>query len=76
MCNIKYELIIYELLNESSKIKDDLKFNITNPIFKIQNSKFLANGNRFETMLFLPKGEDRKGERVLRTKGYGPAPVS
>jgi len=34
-CVIKYELINNEFLNENGKIKDNLKFNISNPKFKI-----------------------------------------
>ena len=64
-----YKLIPDEFLQDG-KIKEDLKFNFTNPKFKIQNSKFLSNCDNFETMLFLPEGEDRKGEGGLRTKGY------
>ena len=64
-----YKLIPDEFLQDG-KIKEDLKFNFTNPKFKIQNSKFLSNCDNFETMLFLPEGEGRKGEGGLRTKGY------
>jgi len=67
---LHYKLLDDNFLDKNSKIKDNLKFNINNPIFKIQNSKFLSNGDKFETMLFLPEGEDRKGEGGLRTKGY------
>jgi len=66
-----YKLLGDNFLDKNSKIKDNLKFYITNPKFKIQNSKFLGNpDDKFETMLFLPEGEDRKGEGGLRTKGY------
>jgi len=64
-----YKLIPDEFLQDG-KIKEDLKFYISNPEFKIQNSKFLSNGDNFDTMLFLPLGEVRKGEGGLRTKGY------
>jgi len=65
------KLIDDSFLNETGKIKDNLKFNITNPTFKIHNSKFLGSpDDKFETMLFFPEGEDRKGEGGLRTKGY------
>ncbi len=65
------KLIDDSFLDENGRIKNDLKFNINNPTFKIQNSKFLKNpDDKYETMLFLPEGEDRKGEGGLRTKGY------
>jgi len=65
------KLIDDSFLDENGKIKDDLKFSINNLTFKIQNSKFLGSlDDKFETMLFLPEGEDRKGEGGLRTKGY------
>jgi len=67
---LSFKLIPEEFL-QAEKIKEDLKFNITNPTFKIQNSKFLGNpDDKFETLLFLPEGEDRKDEGGLRTKGY------
>ncbi len=65
------KLIDDSFLDENGRIKNDLKFNINNLTFKIQNSKFLKNlDDKYETMLFLPEGEDRKGEGGLRTKGY------
>ncbi len=65
------KLIDDSFLDENGRIKNNLKFNINNPTFKIQNSKFLKNpDDKYETMLFLPEGEDRKGEGGLRTKGY------
>ena len=36
-----YKLLDDNFLDKNSKIKDDLKFNISNPTFKIQNSKLL-----------------------------------
>ena len=33
------KLVDYSFLDENGKIKDNLKFNINNPTFKIQNSK-------------------------------------
>jgi len=67
---LSFKLIPDEFLQDG-KIKEDLKFNFTNPKFKIQNSKFLGNpDDKFETMLFLPEGVGRKGEGGLRTKGY------
>ncbi len=65
------KLVDDSFLDENGKVKDDLKFNINNPTFKIQNSKFLGNpDDKFETLLFLQEGEGRKGEGGLRTKGY------
>jgi len=65
------KLIDDSFLDENGKMKDDLKFSINNPTFKIHNSKFLVSpDDKFETMLFLSEGEDRKGEGGLRTKGY------
>jgi len=65
------KLVDDSFLDENSKIKDNLKFSINNPVFRIQNSKFLVSpDDKFETMLFLPEGENRKGEGGLRTKGY------
>jgi len=40
MTDLLVKLIDNELLNESSKIKDNLKFNITNPIFKIYSNRW------------------------------------
>jgi GT2 family glycosyltransferase len=60
-----------ECLMLNGKIKDECKFNINNPKLKIQNSKLIGKSeDKFETMLFLPEGERRKGEGGLRTKGY------
>ena len=73
MCNkeLVYKLLVDIYLDEDGSIKKELKFNITNTTIKIQNSKLLGNpDDKFETMLFLPKGEGRKGEGGLRTKGY------
>ncbi len=69
--SLAVKLIDDSFLDENGRIKNDLKFNINNPTFKIQNSKFLKNpDDKYDTMLFLPEGEDRKGEGGLRTKGY------
>ncbi len=66
-----YKLIDNKFLDKNGKIREDLKFKINNPAFKIQNSKLLSNpDDKFETYLFLPEGEGRKGEGGLRTKGY------
>ena len=57
--------------DENRKIKDECKYTINNSKFKIQNSKFIGKpDDKFETMLFLPETEGRKGEGGLRTKGY------
>lgn len=58
-------------LNEDGKIKEECKWNINNSEFKIQKSKLIGKpDDKFETFLFLPTGENRKGEGGLRTKGY------
>lgn len=58
-------------LNENGLIKNECKFKINLPLFKIQNSKFIGKPeDKFETLLFLPEKEGRKGEGGLRTKGY------
>ncbi len=57
--------------DENEKITSETKFNINNSTFKIQNSKLIGNPeDKFETVLFLPETEGRKGEGGLRTKGY------
>jgi len=66
-----YKLLDDSYLDETGKIKEDQKWNINNSSFKIQNSKLLGKPeDKFETVLFLPEGEGRKGEGGLRTKGY------
>ncbi|WP_188020375.1 glycosyltransferase family 2 protein [Deferribacter autotrophicus] len=66
-----YKLLDGSFLDMDGKIKAELKFKINNPKFKIQNSKLIGKPeDKFETMLFLPEGEERKGEGGLRTKGY------
>ena len=66
-----YKLLDDKYLDENGKVKDDLKFNINIPEFEIKNSKIIPKPeDKFETHLFLPKGEGRKGEGGLRTKGY------
>ncbi len=66
-----YKLLDDKYLDETGKIKEEYKFTINNPTFHIQNSKFIAKPeDKFETMLFLPEGEGRKGEGGLRTRGY------
>ena len=68
---IKIRLINDEYIDEKGKIKEEHKFSINYPQMKIQNSKILGKPeDKFETMLFLPEGEGRKGEGGLRTKGY------
>ena len=59
------------MLNEDGRIKEECKWNINNSEFNIQNSKLIGSPEeKFETVLFLPIGENRKGEGGLRTKGY------
>jgi len=66
-----YKLLDDKYLDENGKVKDDLKFKIDILEFEIKNSKIESKpGDKFETNLFLPKGEGRKGEGGLRTKGY------
>ena len=66
-----YKLLDDNFLDANGRIKEELKFKINNPTLKIQNSKFIGKPeDKFETMLFLPEGEGRKGEGGLRTKGY------
>lgn len=66
-----YKLLDDKYLDENGKIKEEYKFSINIPKFKIQNSKLIGKPeDKFETMLFLPEGEGRKGEGGLRTKGY------
>jgi len=57
--------------DKNGRVTEDTKFSINHPALKIQNSKFIGSpDDKFETMLFLPEGENRKGEGGLRTKGY------
>ena len=66
-----YKFLNDDFLDSDGKIREELKFKINNPAFKIQNSKLIGKPeDKFETMLFLPEGEGRKGEGGLRTKGY------
>jgi hypothetical protein len=70
--DLKIKLIIDKnYLDKDGKILPEYKFKINHPALKIQNSKFICNpDDKFETTLFLPEGEGRKGEGGLRTKGY------
>lgn len=66
-----YKLIEGDYLDKNGKVKDDLKFKISIPELGIINSKIPAKEDeKFDTYLFLPEGEGRKGEGGLRTKGY------
>jgi len=66
-----YKIIDDEYLDENGKIKEEYKWNINNLEFNIQHSKLIGSlEDKFETVLFLPEGEGRKGEGGLRTKGY------
>lgn len=57
--------------DNKGKIIEEYKFKINDSALNIQNSKFVGNPeDKFDTMLFLPKNEGRKGEGGLRTKGY------
>lgn len=65
------KLLTGNYLGKNGRIKDELKFKINIPAFNIKNSKIIGKPeDKFETMLFLPEGEGRKGEGGLRTKGY------
>ncbi len=74
--NYSTTILCYKLLNDNyfnkdGIIKNELKFKINIPKFKIQNSKLIKNPkDKFETFLYLPERKRRKGEGGLRTKGY------
>jgi len=66
-----YKIVDDKCLDENGTIKEDCKWNINDSKLKIQNSKLIGNPeDKFETILFLPENEGRKGEGGLRTKGY------
>jgi len=66
-----YKLLDDKYLDKYGKIKEDLKFKLNFPEFGIVDSKIHAKeGEKFDTYLFLPEGEGRKGEGGLRTRGY------
>ena len=66
-----YKFLDDSYLDKNGKIREELKFKINNSKFKILNSKLVGSPeDKFETVLFLPEGEGRKGEGGLRTKGY------
>ena len=66
-----YKLLDNKYLDEYGKIKEEYKFKLNFPEFGIVDSKIPAKKNeKFDTYLFLPEGEGRKGEGGLRTKGY------
>jgi len=66
-----FKIINNECLDEDGKIKEECKWNIDNLELNIKDSKLIGNPeDKFETTLFLPEGEGRKGEGGLRTKGY------
>jgi len=60
--------LCYKLLEKSKIGKSKYKINF--PEFKIINSKIHSNDEKFDTYLFSPECEKRKGEGGLRTKGY------
>ena len=72
------QLIEDNYLDENGKIKEECKFNLNFPELGIVDSKipakesekFTEESKAFDTHLFLPEGEGRKGEGGLRTKGY------
>jgi glycosyltransferase involved in cell wall biosynthesis len=58
-------------LGKDGKIREELRYRIVNPVFKIQDSKFLKKPeDKFETLLFLPPNSKRLAEGGLRTKGF------
>ncbi|CUS77996.1 glycosyltransferase family 2 protein [Candidatus Kryptobacter tengchongensis] len=60
-----------EFYTADGKLRDDLKYSINFDELKIRDSKIIGKPeDKFETMLFLPVGEGRKGEGGLRTRGY------
>lgn len=66
-----YKLVNDSFLDSNFRIKNEYKFKISNEEYGILNSKIINNlDSKFETSLFLPEGEGRKGEGGLRTKGY------
>jgi hypothetical protein len=57
-----YKLIDNKFLDKNGKIRPEFKFKINHPTLKIQNSKLIGKPeDKFETMLFFPEGERRKG---------------
>jgi hypothetical protein len=64
-----YKLIDDTLLDETGKIKEEIKYHINIPAFKIQNSKFIPKPeDKFETMLFLPPESPEKSRRRIKNK--------
>ena len=71
ICNhLLYYLVCDELLDKKNNIKEEIKYKIQIPEFKVQNSKFIGKPeDKFETMLFLPPNKNRKAEGGLRIRG-------
>ncbi len=66
-----YKLLDDKYLDENGKIKEEYEFKLNFPEFGIVDSKIQTKeGEKFDTYLFLPEGEGRKGEGGLRKKGY------
>ena len=66
-----YKLVDDKHLDKNGKIREEYKFKLNFPEIGIIDSKIPAKEDeKFDTYLFLPEGEDRKGEGGLRTKGY------
>lgn len=60
-----------EFYTADGKLRDDFKYSVNVDELKIRDSKIIGKPeDKFETMLFLPVGEGRKGEGGLRTRGY------
>jgi hypothetical protein len=71
ICNhLLYNLVCDKLLDKKNNIKEEIKYKIQIPEFKVQNSKFIGKPeDKFETMLFLPPNKNRKAEGGLRIRG-------
>lgn len=68
---IKLKLIDDKYLDKNGCVSSDYKFKLNFPEFNIKDSIIIGKPEeKFETKLFLPIGEGRKGEGGLRTKGY------
>jgi len=68
---IKLKLIDDKYLDNNGYISNDYKFKLNFPEFNIKDSIIIGKPEeKFETKLFLPIGEGRKGEGGLRTKGF------
>lgn len=67
--------ILHKLIDDNclynGTIKKECKFKISDARFKIAGSKIIGKPDaKFETLLFLPETEGRRGEGGMRKKGY------